>query len=160
MARFRLKAKHYIWIKGCQWEHKEVSDDGRQVRKMYDVPMYLDPEQLGDWNGPDGVYVSTREDPKYPRDHILLGPCTIDMEPLDDEAQALRDKIPPGEHPIDSLPGTFAETLMDKLSKQVLAVGAQAQAETQVGALERQVAELKALVMSLAKPAGITLGGK
>lgn len=105
MARFRLKAKHYLSVPDTEWEHKEVLSTGKQKRIMYPVPLYLDPDNPNDQTPPGSgeILVSTK-----PNDGVALqffGKCTPDMEPLDDEAEEMfnttsKDWV----HPIDGLP--------------------------------------------------------
>src|SRR5262245_50428965 len=121
MARWRLTAKHYLRVPGTEWDYKEQSQEtGKQVRKVFEVPMYLDPDSPGDWteNGDINVCYAGRG---KPRDIVFEGPPTPDMEPLDDEAKEISAaERPKWVHPIESLPGTnYSQSLLDDLQKQV-----------------------------------------
>jgi hypothetical protein len=108
MARFRLTGKHYLKVSDppCEWEQKEWNQTtGKQARKVYPVPMYLDPDNPGDCNYPGEIIVATKREAAYPRDIIFIGLPTTEMEPLDPEATKLSTEAKKrGEHPIESLP--------------------------------------------------------
>jgi hypothetical protein len=130
MARWRLTDKHYIHIsrngEPTQWEWKETNrDTGRVNRKVYTVPMYLDPNNPADQNH-DGDVIIARQKGSHSKDLIVADDFvpTWDMEPLDDEAEALSAalKARGGAHPIDSLPAqgqTYAEHLLTRLGDQL-----------------------------------------
>jgi hypothetical protein len=132
MARFRLKDKHYLNVEGSEYDHYEETETRvrgrrRRSKKTFEVPMYLDPTDPADHNYDNQIIVSTREDPRYEYDYILRGEFhpTFEMEPLDEEAREIYDEWRAnhsGEHPIDSLPGTMGEQLLDKLVRQLEAV--------------------------------------
>lgn len=126
--RWRLTSGHYLNVPGTEWEQKETArETGRQVRKLYPVPLLLDPKDKADHNYPDEIIVAW-EGSKYPRDIIFVGQPTPDMEPLNDEAQAITDKERPRwKNPIDSLPGgeDYGTRLLAHLTKQLDAVVAQ-----------------------------------
>lgn len=147
MARYRLREAHYLQVPGTEWEQKETDQaSGRQVRKVYPVPLLLDPKNTADCNYPGEVIVANKPSREHPRDIIFTGPPTPDMEPLDEEAEAelaKRNWV----HPIDSLPaeGGHGALLMVDLQRQI----ADLQSRDQPGViadLQRQVAELTALV--------------
>lgn len=129
MARWRLQQPHYLNVlvdgKPAEWEYKEVDrTTGKSGRKVYPVPLLLDPREPGDYNYPGEIIVAQGKNPN-PKDIIFFGPPTPDMEPLDDEAQALTDKeAPKWNHPIDDLPagGGYAGTLLSGLEKQLAAL--------------------------------------
>jgi hypothetical protein len=161
MARYRLKGKHYLNVEGTDWEQVEVDlTTGKQVRKRYPVPTYLDPEDSSCHNYPGEVIVSSKASNAFPRDLIFKGLPSLDMEPLDDEAQAEWDKVSRmGEHPIDSLPTngqTFSDHLLEKLTQQLDTLttrgSAPIRASDEVADLRRQIEELKAMVMGKAIP--------
>lgn len=109
MARFRLTAKHYlnVTIPGRKiiWRYEEVSRDGIANQNEFPVPLYLDPDDQRWHNAPGEIIVATAASKEHPRDYILHGEPTIDMEPLDDEAQALRESLmPKWTNPIETLP--------------------------------------------------------
>ena len=123
MARWRLREKHYLRVPGTEWEYREVTMAGRQGRKIFQVPLYLDPEDPGCHNYPGEIIVA---DKPYNRDYVFEGPPTPEMEPLDDEAEAIsKAESVNWVNPIESLPGTYNQSLLEHLEKQV--------AELQVG---------------------------
>src|ERR1035437_368992 len=95
MARFRLKDKHYLHVlPETEWEQKELDQvTGKQARKVYLVPRYLDPDDPSDCNYPGEIIVATKEDKAWPRDIIMKGPPTADMEPIDDESIVILKKM-------------------------------------------------------------------
>jgi len=110
--------------------------------------MYLDPESIPDQNYPGEVIVSTKEDKRYPRDYIFVGLPTPDMEPLDEEAEAMwQDYMRRfgGEHPIDSLEATgftYSDKVLEGLVKQVADLQSKSDTGAEVIALKRQITEL------------------
>lgn len=89
MARWKLTQKHYLSVPGTEFEYKEMSATGRQVRKIYPVPMYLDPEDKFDCNYPGEIIVAHGDGKHESKDIIFTGPPTLDMTPLDEEAQEI-----------------------------------------------------------------------
>jgi len=154
MARFLLKEKHYINIVGNEWEREETNQaTGKKLRQRFAVPQYLDPDDSKDHNSPEGIIVSTKEDRRYPRDLIFTGLPTPDMMPLDDEAEAMLEEYKAtykGEHPIDSLPVSLAESIAKALEMQIESMGGREKAIipntslARVEELEKSNAELKA----------------
>lgn len=111
MARWRLINAHYLNVESyfgqpVEWEYKETDrNTGRANRKMFPVPLHLDPNQPGDCNYPEeGSIIVCHKGKGLPRDIVFLSEPTPEMEPLDEEAEAisvsLRQKW---EHPIESL---------------------------------------------------------
>lgn len=133
MARFRLLEKHYLNIDNVEYEHKEevqgkVKGRNRQTRKVFPVPLYLDPKDEADCNYPGEIIIATKEDRLFPNDYLIRGEFvpTPDMEPLDAEADAIMTAFRAsyrGEHAIESLSSSFGETLLDKFMKQIEALG-------------------------------------
>lgn len=95
MARWALRQKHYIAIKDTEWEHKETDrDTGKQVRKVYTVPRFLNPEDPNDYTHKElQAVIVCHEGKGDRRDLVFYGDPTPDMEPLDDEAQAISDSV-------------------------------------------------------------------
>lgn len=153
MARWRLLNPHYINV-GDEWEYKETSKEtGRQARKVFHVPTLLDPKDVSQCNY-DGEIVVGNGTKCMPKDYIFSGPPTPDMEPMDEEAQAISDsQRSKWIHPIESLPGNFSQSILDIFQRQVDAavVGAPTK-PISVGqidpsdfkALQEQVAQLMA----------------
>lgn len=156
-ARWRLTSAHYLNVPGTEWEQKETHrETGRQVRKLYPVPLLLDPKDQADWNYPGEIIVAY-EGSKYPRDLIFTGPPTPDMEPMNEAAEKITEtNRPHWKHPIDSIPGNdFGQTVLTQLTKQLDAIISEKgipKAETNTGGLpaaaltqlQSQVAELMA----------------
>jgi hypothetical protein len=123
MARWKLTDSHYLAVEGTEWEYKEQNrETGRQARKVYEVPLHLDPKNPADHNYPkdEAIIVSNKFNPAYPRDYIFRGTPTPDMEPMDDEAQAISD----GErknwiHPIEALNMTYSESRLSEFERGI-----------------------------------------
>lgn len=116
MARWRLTDNHYLHGEypgegPTQWQHTETNrDTGRVARKNFMVPAYLAKETI------------VCQDEKNPRDFAFIGPPTPEMEPLDDEAEAISAKHrAKWQHPIEGLAGTggFNEALLANFNAQV-----------------------------------------
>ncbi len=163
MARWKLTEKHYLNVKGVEWEQIETAQDtGDQIRHRHQVPLYLDPEDQGilkRWGQGGELIVSNGTNP-LPKDVVFTGPPTPAMEPIDDEARDLSDAARPGwVHPIESMPGQgFNDNLLQALTKQLAEAmtsrppvapvigidpGEFAKLQEQVAALMAQNAELK-----------------
>lgn len=122
MARWRLKETHYLNVPGTEWEYKEVDrNTGKQGRKVFQVPLHLDPDNPSDQNYPqEGIIVVSDGVGSMPKDIIFVGPPTPDMEPLDEAARLISEaESPRWVHPIESLPGSYSESILADLSKQV-----------------------------------------
>lgn len=116
MARWRLTDNHYLHGEypgegPTQWQHTETNrDTGRVARKNYVVPAYLEKESIVC----QGVL--------NPRDFAFVGPPTPEMEPLDDEAEAISEQHRANwVHPIEGLSGVggFNEALLANLTEQL-----------------------------------------
>lgn len=127
--RWRLNSAHYLNVQQLpdgtkvEWEHKETArETGRTVRKLFPVPMLLDPRDPADFNHPGEIIVAAeatdgaRNDP---RDYIFDGRPTPEMEPLNEAAQALTDASrAKWDHPIDSLPANGGMTTAEQVFMQ------------------------------------------
>lgn len=164
MARWILKEKHTLNVKGIEWEQVEtLQETGEQVRHRWQVPLYLDPDDAGitrRW-GQEGKLIVSDGNGNHSKDIIFSGFPTPGMEPLDEDAERITNECRPSwVHPIESLPGQgFAENLLQDLSKQLAAAIANqpkqapiigvdpeafAQLQAQVAALMARNAELEA----------------
>lgn len=152
MARFRLNGKHYLNVPETEWEQIEITLTGKQHRHRYKVHAYLDPEDPSDHNYPGEIIVATKASRAHPKDIIFVGSPTLDMEPLDDEAEALIAEVAArGAHPIESLPatgGNFSENLLAALQQEFAKLNASlsgraAPQESEVEILRKQNAELQ-----------------
>ena len=95
--RWRLTQKHYLNVPGTYWEYSEVSTRTRRsIKKRFDVGRYLDPDDPNDHNHTDQIIVAREDGAHEPNDIIFLGPPTLDMVPLDDEAKAESAKMAEG----------------------------------------------------------------
>src|SRR5258705_4638208 len=123
MARWKLTDSHYLAVPGTEWEYKETNrETGRQARRVYEVPVYLNPKDAADWNYPrdEAIIVSNKFDPAYPRDIVFRGKPTPDMEPLDDEAQAISDAERKNWiRPIESLNMTYSESRLSEFERGI-----------------------------------------
>lgn len=112
--RWRLTNAHYINVPELpdgtrvEWEHKETSrENGRSIRKLYSVPMLLDPKDAADHNYPGDIIVTRFVEGARmaSQDYIFVGDPTPEMEPINDEARAITDACRSRwDNPIDSLP--------------------------------------------------------
>jgi hypothetical protein len=136
--RWRLRTAHYLTIPTLpdgtkvEWEHKETNrESGRAIRKLYPVPMLVDPNDGADCNYPGEVIVAHSVDGAvhHRQDLIFLGDPTPDMEPLNEEAEAISDSHRQRwEHPVDTLPVNggmtnqeqqFMTNMMTEFAKQI-----------------------------------------
>lgn len=143
MARWRLAAPHYLKVPGTEWEYKEVDrTTGKQVRKVFPVPLLLDPDQPADWNhrygdGQGEIIVAYAGKTDNVRDIIFEGDPTPDMIPLDEEAKAITATFATRwKHPIESLEKSYSEHMLDDLQRQVADVRAQTAAQPVEGMSE------------------------
>lgn len=159
MARWKLTAAHYLPVPGNEWEQKEIDQQtGKQARKVYIVPMYLDPKDKADLNYPADDMIVVAQGAHLPRDIIFTGDPTPDMEPLDEEAEKITAKRKPyWSHPIDDLPGSghsYAEARMQEFEGQIAAIIAKQatpRAPEATSKLEAEVSRLTRLVETLMK---------
>ena len=163
--RWRLTEAHHLAIAvlpdgtRVEWEHKETSrESGRAVRKLYQVPMFLEPKDAADHNYPGEIVVAHAGPGTLKADYIISGPPTPGMEPLNEAAQELSDE---GRHkwdnPIESLPAnggmTGAETeFMRKMMEafeRIAPPRAEPKVDTnEVTELRDRLARLEALIAS------------
>lgn len=170
--RWRLTEPHYLTVPvlpdgtRVEWEHKETArESGRAIRKLYPVPMLLDPKDPADYNYPGEIIVC--HDVEGARgvrgDYIFEGNPTPGMEPLNDEAEVITASLRQRwEHPIDSMPANggmnaqeqaFMATMMAEFAKQVGASLPQATTTVpreQYDELKDRVAKLEALLAAQA----------
>jgi hypothetical protein len=167
--RWRLTQPHYLNVLALgdgtkvEWEHKETSrETGRAIRKLYPVPALLNPDDSSDYNYPGEIIVASEVEGAhnaYPRDIIFSGEPTQEMEPLNEEAEAITESLRmKWEHPINSLPANggmnaqeqaFMENMMASFAKQI---GATMQApnatvpQAQYDELKERLAKLEAMI--------------
>ncbi len=172
--RWRLIAPHYLNIACYQdgtkieWEHKETNAiNGRAVRKLFPVPLMLNPEDPNDFNYPGEIIVAQAAEGAHPlrQDYIFTGPPTRDMEPLNAEAEAITDfHRARWVHPIETLPANggmneaekaFMQTMMADFAKQVgasLPQGNQSVPREQYDDLKERLAKLEAIIAAQNNP--------
>lgn len=170
--RWSLRNAHYINVEQLldgtriEWEHKETArESGRTVRKLFPVPMLLDPKEPADCNYPGEVIVAHHAEGarNEPRDYIFFGEPTPEMEPLNDEAQAISDALrPKWTHPIETLPMNGGMNEQERLFMEnmmkTFAGAMQTQApnqsvpKEQYDELKDRLAKLEATIASQAKP--------
>jgi hypothetical protein len=67
-----------------------------------------------------GDCIVCHEGKGQPRDHLFTGGPTMDMEPLDAEAEHLTNEmLKHCRHPIDSLPGDFTQSILNDFQRQI-----------------------------------------
>ena len=168
-ARWSLNSAHYLNVAQLpdgtkvEWEHKETArETGRTVRKLFPVPMLLDPRDPADFNHPGEIIVAAEaadDQRNDPRDYIFDGRPTPEMEPLNEAAQALTDASrAKWDNPIDNFPvnggmtmqeQAFMTQMMEGFAKQIGAVLPQAGAAVpndEVSALHERIAKLEAMI--------------
>jgi len=159
--RWRLMTSHYLNVPGTEWEHNESDrTTGKAVRKLFSVGLLLDPRNPQDCNR-DGDCVVTHEieGARLVRgDFIFLGDPTLDMEPMNDEAEAISDSLKDKwAHPIDTLPANGGMNDAEKafMEKMMLAFAGAASAPNQTVPKEDYDALLKRVLAleAAAKPA-------
>ena len=172
--RWRLTNPHYINV-ACladgtkvEWEHKETSrQTGRASRKLYPVPALLNPDDPGDHNYPGEIIVAREVEGArnpHPHDILFFGEPTPEMEPLNDEAEAITAaQRPRWEHPINSLPANggmnneeqaFMAKMMEGFAKQVgVSMNSNSAVPgTEVADLKERLAKLEALLLLAGQP--------
>ncbi len=117
MARWRLTNPHYLATTDTEWEYKETDrTTGRQARKVYQVPRYLNPEDPSDHNYPGEIIVSDGNGAQS-KDIIFSGPPSAEMEPLDAAAEALSaEHAAKWKHPVNNF--DINETLVNLFNQQ------------------------------------------
>jgi len=125
MARFKLLAAHELNLMGSFYEQKLVTNFGKPATEKWDCNRYLNPDDPSDCNyngkgmpqdeslGEDMCCVINTK--PHRKDWVIRSPESFipstEMEPLDDEAEALMAKHKPRSvmQALDSLPLTMGE---------------------------------------------------
>lgn len=147
MARWRLTQPHYLnTVPPTKYRYEETDrDTGERNVQEYEVPRLLQNENPRDCRSAEGCVVSDGKG-ALRGDWVYHGPPTPDMEPLDDEAEAISKaespkwKQPMGEEAFPSQ-GNFQGALLEGLEKQLTAAFAQAGARiqpTSVGGVDKE----------------------
>lgn len=119
MPAWKLTKEHYLNVPGTQWRHEETSQSsGERIEKMFDVPRYLDPSDPRHQNSDGDVVVYQGKKPEG-RAWLFVGAPTPDMEPIDDEATAITDKLrATWVAPVESLPNQLDASLFTQLQRE------------------------------------------
>ena len=170
--RWRLVNAHYLNIEvlpdgtKVEWEHKETSrESGRAVRKLFPVPMFLEPKDAADHNYPGEIIVAHAVDGCHNlrQDYVFTGPPTQEMEPLNAEAEAITESCRHGWiHPVDTMPAnggmTTAESVFMQKMMEVFekiapphAVVPTSVSDSEVADLRERLARLEAILAAQAK---------
>ncbi len=132
MAQWRLRTAHYLNVPGTEWEYKETTREGRQHRMVMKVPTLLDPKDPTCCNRDGDCIVTNREAKNHGGLYQFSGDPTPDMEPLDDEAQAISDSFKDKWiHPIEGLSTSldYSASLIASFEKQMTKLMQNQQAE-------------------------------
>jgi len=163
--RWKLLSAHYLNVPklpdgtAVEWEHKETArETGRTVRKLYPVPMLLDPKDPADWNYPEEIIVAWEGTP-YSKDIIFLGEPTPEMEPLNTSAEEISARLHDRwSHPINDLPtvqlSQDEKSFYESMTKAFMAMSAGGPPVTATvprGEIEALRAEIDALKAKLAE---------
>jgi hypothetical protein len=99
MARWKLMTNHYLNVEDKTfWEQVEIDrTTGKQRRKQYPVPRFLDINDPGDWtsklSSDNGEIIVHDGGSHQPTDLRFFGEPTPDMSPLDKEAEAISKRF-------------------------------------------------------------------
>lgn len=167
--RWRLINAHYLNIDTLpdgtkvEWEHKETSrESGRAVRKLFPVPMFLEPKDAADHNYPGEIIVAHAVDGCHNlrQDYIFTGQPTQEMEPLNAEAEAITNSCKDAWiNPVSSLPANggmsdsesaFMKKMME-VFERVAPSAPVAVPDGEVDELKARLARLEALLASQPK---------
>ena len=129
MARWKLNNEHYLKVtqfgEPTEWVREETNrETGRTFRKVYPVPMYINPKDPLSCNR-EGVCVVATAGSEHAGDLIIVEPFhpTPDMEPLDDEAEEITEKYrAKWINPIEGLPlngEDFSASLLQSLERKL-----------------------------------------
>jgi hypothetical protein len=127
MAVWKLLQPHYLSVPGTEWEYKEQAQGAkRQARKVFEVPLYLDPNDPGDQNYNGMVVVASEETKAYPQAYIFRGPPTPEMEPMDEAAAALSEEMKAKwVHPIEGLSDEdYSQSILRSFEREIASIRA------------------------------------
>lgn len=133
MARWRLRQPHYLnTVKPAIWRHEEQSQaSGEKHEQDYIVPRYLDPGDPKQMSR-DGEVVVCLKGKGEKGDWEVADETSVtpDMDPIDEEAQEISDRLAPNwAHPIETLPSNSSSMLSD-LQRENAALKAQLEAKS------------------------------
>lgn len=146
MARWRLTAKHYLTIEGTKYRREETDrETGEMAVSELPVDRFLDPENPKDCRSSEGCVVFQKDSKGKPSrgDWVFTGTPTPDMEPLDDEAEAITEACRSSwVNPMVELPegANYADAIGDALEKALTAAFAKGApiAPQSVGGVSRE----------------------
>jgi hypothetical protein len=123
--QWRLKSPHYLNVPGTHWEQNETNrSTGKAARTVHSVGLLLNPDDPSDCdrNGEIIVYTAIEglRAPKF--GHQFIGEPTPEMEPINDEAEAISASLQKKwDRPFDtfqtSSEGEFSERLLAGIEK-------------------------------------------
>ena len=154
MARWKLTQPHYLNVPGTKWEYTENSrTNGKPIRKQYDVPQYLHPDDPSDWtevemtdqrgNAVQGIIVVCHEGKGNTKDIVFSGKPTPDMIPLDEEAKIISAKFEQRwRYKPETSEGTYSQSLVDNLQTEMAKSEALAAKPVQVEGIAELVAAI------------------
>jgi hypothetical protein len=171
--RWRLTEAHHLNIDTLpdgtkvEWEHKETSrESGRAVRKLFPVPMFLEPKDAADHNYPGEIIVAHAVDGCHNlrQDYIFTGPPTRGMEPLNEAAETITEEWKHRwNNPVESLPANggmtgaesaFMAKMMEVFERITPPRVEPAAASNEVADLKERLARLEAALLSQGKASG------
>ena len=160
MARWRLTEKAYLRVPGTEYDYKETDEQtGTVNRVVFPVPRFLDPEDGRLCRSPEGL-VCAHAGSQKKGDWVFEGPPIMGMEPLDAEAEAITAEMQESwgaqfiGNDLDSSQ-QLVKMMADTLSGFKATSGpASAIPGADVTALQKQVADLTAVVKSLTESQG------
>jgi hypothetical protein len=157
MARWKLISEHYLMVPGTEWQYSENDrKTNRPITKKFPVPLHLDPKAETDWN----VVYRANDGKVYNGDIVVCLPgkgepgdieftshVTPDMEPIDDEAKAISEKLAhKWERPAEAEAGEpYARSLLAHLESKTVETGGE------MKELKDSLAALTDLVATLTK---------
>jgi hypothetical protein len=128
MARWKLVNAHHLNC-DAEWEYQEIDrTTGKQVRKRFPVPRFLNPFDPQDWNyhwgnkdNEDGEIIVCYEGKGEPKDIIFRGDPTPDMVPQDDEAKVISASFEKrwSYKPETDVPGGYSQSMIDKFQHEM-----------------------------------------
>lgn len=156
MARWKPTAKHHLhaeqYGQPTEWERQETNQQtGRMFRKVYKVPLYIDPEDPQMINKHEGFCVLAHKGSERPGDIVFFGPPTPDMEPLDAEAEEITNaERHKWVDPINSLPLQIGEeagrVILQSLEQQIASQGLGAVSTSLRNVPNKDIEDLKKIV--------------
>lgn len=130
MARWMLIEPHYLNVPDTKWEYVETDRaTGRPIRKQFDVPIFLHPEDPSNWTEKDianngqvigGRVIVSDGVGAAPTDIIFVGDPTPNMLPLDDHAREVSARFASvWKAPNENSNRTHSQSLLDDLERKM-----------------------------------------